>query len=366
MASYICGMKRGYVPLVFGCMSMLLLACQTESPPFRYPLRTISSTKIWDRAFHNAFVDMIDFKGELLCTFREGDGHVTGRKGKIRVLRSVDGQEWKPIGLLSQKGIDLRNAKFSIRPDSLLMLTGLGTDYRGKVFEWYTWVAYSEDGRNWTPPRRVRGIPSNNWFYELTWQDSFAYAIPMMAGADPLSGIVQSRERQMALFRTADGMNYEQIGDPFDLSPLVGEALVRFRPDRKMFVLIRDGGGHSVSAYYGHGNPPYDSLSILPLDHGLGGPNLAYLPNHTWLLGTREWPEERPDCLNEAVTVFMQLHENGSYRRLFVLPSEGDTAYPGMVIRGDHLHITYYSGHEGWPSIYYSQVDLDSIYTWQQ
>lgn len=358
-------MKKGYILLGFGLVITLLLSCQEEKPPFSYPLRTISSEKIWDRAFHNAFVDLIDFKGQLLCTFREGDGHVTGKKGKIRILSSTDGEKWSSLALLRKKGIDLRNGKFSIRPDGTLMLTGLGTDYRGKVYEWFTWVAYSEDGRTWTPPRRVRGIPSNNWFYDLTWQDSFGYAIPMIAGTDPLTGVVLSRQRYMALFSTRDGMNYEQVGNPFDLSPLVGEALVRFTPDKKMFLLIRDGGGHSVSGYYGSGSPPYDSLTILPLDHGLGGPNLLYLPNQTWLLGTREWPEERPDCLNEAVTVFMQLQEDGTYQRLFVLPSEGDTAYPGLVLKDSMLHIAYYSGHEGWPSIYYSSVALDSIYSWQ-
>lgn len=358
-------MKRGYVLLSLGLMTILLLTCQAERPPFTYPLRTVPSVKIWDRAFHNAFVDMIGFQGQLLCAFREGDGHVTGKKGKIRILSSKDGAKWRSISLLRKKGIDLRNAKFSMRPDSMLVLTGLGTDYRGEVYEWYTWVAYSQDGRHWSPPRRVRGIPSNNWFYDLTWQDSFGYAIPMIAGTDPQTGIVQSRQRRMALFRTADGMNYEQVGDTLALSPLVGEALVRFKPNKEMFILIRDGGGHSVSGYYGKGKPPYDSLHLMPLDHGLGGPNLVYLPNHSWLLGTREWPEERLDCLNEAVTVFMQLEENGAYRRLFVLPSEGDTAYPGLLVRDHTLHITYYSGHEGWPSIYYSQVALDSIFAWQ-
>lgn len=344
---------------------MLLSACQADSPPFSYPLRTIPSEKIWDRAFHNAFVDMIDFQGKLLCAFREGDGHVTGKKGKIRILSSDDGTKWQAISLIKKKGIDLRNAKFSIRPDGMLMVTGLAADYRGAVYEWYTWVAFSADGRDWSPPRRVRGIPSNNWFYDLAWQDGFGYALPMMAGSDPLTGVVQSRKRSMALFRTKDGMNYEQMGDTLALSPLVAEAQVRFKPNRDMFMLVRDGGGHSVSGYYGTAHPPYDSLRLLPFAHGLGGPNLLYLPNQTWLLGTREWPEDRPDCQNEPVTVFMQLEEDGSYRRLFVLPSEGDTAYPGLVVRQEVLHIAYYSGHEGWPSIYYSQVALDSIYAWQ-
>ncbi len=357
--------KQVYSYLYISILLCLLFSCQqAEKVPFSYPLRTVESKKIWDRAFHNAFVDLIYFKGNLLCTFREGDGHVTGKKGKIRVLQSSDGEEWKSLALLTKAGIDLRNAKFSVRPDSLLMLTGLGTDYRKAVYEWFTWVSYSADGETWTPPRRVRGIPSNNWFYDLSWQGEFGYAMPLMAGTDPLSGKVQGGKRRMALFRTSDGMNYEQWTDTLALSPLVGEALVRFKADRSLFLLIRDGGGHSVSAYYGSAEPPYDSLSIAPFDHGLGGPNLLLLPDQTWLLGTREWPEERLDCLNERLTVFMRVEEDGQYRRLFVLPSEGDTAYPGLAIVGNQLHISYYSGHEGWPSIYYTQVPLDSLYTW--
>lgn len=357
--------KQAYSILYISFLLGLLFSCQgEEKPPFSYPLRTVESEKIWDRAFHNAFVDLIYFKGKLLCTFREGDGHVTGKKGKIRVLQSSDGTAWKSLALLTKDGIDLRNAKFSVRPDSLLVLTGLGTDYRKAVYEWFTWVSYSEDGSVWTPPRRVRGIPSNNWFYDLTWQGGFGYAIPLIAGTDPLSGKVQGGKRRMALFRTADGMNYEQWTDTFALSPLVGEALVRFKPDSTLFLLIRDGGAHSVSGYYGSAVPPYDTLSIVPFDHGLGGPNLLLLPDQSWLLGTREWPEERLDCLNERLTVFMRVEEDGRYRRLFVLPSEGDTAYPGLAIVGDQLHIAYYSGHEGWPSIYYSQVSLGNLYTW--
>ena len=264
---------------------LCLFACtREEKPPFSYPLRTIESKKIWDRAFHNAFVDLIAFRGQLLCAFREGDGHVTGKKGKIRILASDDGKHWRPISLLKKEGIDLRNAKFSIRPDSMLVLTGLGTDYQGEVYEWYTWVAYSEDGKTWTPPRRTRGIPSNNWFYDLNWQGDYAYALPMITGTDPVTGIVQSRQRTMALFRSKDGMNFSQIGDTLAISPLVGEALIRFKPDSSLFFLIRDGGGHSVTGYYGTAKPPYDSLHPLPLDHGLGGPNLILLPDQSWLL----------------------------------------------------------------------------------
>ena len=47
---------------------------------------------IWDKAPHNAFTDLMRFKGQWYCAFREGKGHVCD-EGKLRVIRSTDGRE---------------------------------------------------------------------------------------------------------------------------------------------------------------------------------------------------------------------------------------------------------------------------------
>ena len=46
----------------------------------------ISVRKIWDRAPHNAFTDLVRFQGKWFCTFREGERHAGGRRGQLRVL----------------------------------------------------------------------------------------------------------------------------------------------------------------------------------------------------------------------------------------------------------------------------------------
>src|SRR5688572_8093259 len=68
--------------------------------------------KIWDAGKHNAFTDLIRFKDRWYCTFREADAHVGG-DGKLRVLVSADGAKWESAALLEEKGIDLRDPKFS-------------------------------------------------------------------------------------------------------------------------------------------------------------------------------------------------------------------------------------------------------------
>ena len=77
--------------------------------------------KIWDAGEHNAFTDLVHFKGSWFCTFREAEGHVGG-DGKSRVLGSKNGQKWESLALIAEAGIDLRDPKFSLTPDKRLMI----------------------------------------------------------------------------------------------------------------------------------------------------------------------------------------------------------------------------------------------------
>src|SRR5258705_12334682 len=56
--------------------------------------------KIWDHAPHNAFTDLIRFKGNWFCVFREGQAHVSA-DGALRVITSKDAQTWTSAALLT-------------------------------------------------------------------------------------------------------------------------------------------------------------------------------------------------------------------------------------------------------------------------
>src|SRR3954465_5384776 len=94
--------------------------------------RVLSVSKIWDQGKHNAFTDLIRFKGAWFCAFRESDAHVGG-DGKIRILTSVDGAKWSSAAALQEQGVDLRDPKLSITPDKRLMLVMGGSIYEGKT-----------------------------------------------------------------------------------------------------------------------------------------------------------------------------------------------------------------------------------------
>jgi hypothetical protein len=128
----------------------------------------LSVKRIWHSGQHNAFTDLIHYKGQWFCTFRESQAHVGGN-GKIRVLASKDGESWTPAGLVAEDGIDLRDPKLSIAPDSRLMLSLGGSVYEGKTLkERQSRVSLSSDGTNWSAPEKI--LKKGDWLWRVTWQ----------------------------------------------------------------------------------------------------------------------------------------------------------------------------------------------------
>src|SRR5262249_14331196 len=111
---------------------LLLLAPGAAFPPpaqAQAP-KLVSVTKIWDQAPHSAFTDLIRWRGKWYCVFREAEAHVGG-DGKLRLLESGDGKSWRPVALLAEEGIDLRDPHLSITPDDRLMIVAGGSVYGG-------------------------------------------------------------------------------------------------------------------------------------------------------------------------------------------------------------------------------------------
>ena len=63
---------------------------QTHAAPPQAEL--ISVKTIRDRAPHNGFTDLVRFRDQLFCCFREGLDHVGG-EGVILILSSKDGEQ---------------------------------------------------------------------------------------------------------------------------------------------------------------------------------------------------------------------------------------------------------------------------------
>jgi hypothetical protein len=317
----------------------------------------VSVTKVWDRAPHNAFTDLIRWRGRWYLTFREADAHVGG-DGKLRVLTSADGAAWESAALVAEEGIDLRDPKLSVTPDDRLMIVAGGSVYRGKeLLGRQPRVTFSHDGRAWTPPRRV--LAEGEWLWRVTWHEGRAYGVSYNAAARltpaareaakssrPVSA--EPADWKLKLVVSEDGITYETVAH-LGVPGHPNETTLRFRPDGTMLALVRREGGDTFG-WIGTSKPPYRDWTWHQTKHRLGGPNFVGLPDGRLWAVSRSYP-------GGAKTVLARM-TGDSYEPVLTLPSGGDTSYAGLVWHDRLLWVSYYSSHEGKSSIYMAKVRL--------
>ncbi len=335
--------------------SFLLTALAAQAAAPAAP-EILSVKKIWNAGAHNAFTDLIRWHDQWWCTFREADDHVGG-DGAIRVLVSTDGEHWDSAARLTERGIDLRDPKFSLTPDGRMMLNCGGSVYVGKKgIGKRSRVMFSTDGRTWTAPQPI--LPEWDWNWRVTWHEGVAYAAVYHATTATNE---TGPEWTVSIYRGTDGVNWDLL-KKLDVTGRPNETTLRFAPNGDMIALVRR-EADDKHGYVGHAAPPYRDWTWQVSNHRFGGQNLILLPDGRWIVGTRDYTGITP-TLNDgkpnsgARTMLAELKADGTLAPLVTLPSGGDTSYPGLVWHEGVLWVSYYSSHEGKTSIYLARVKL--------
>jgi hypothetical protein len=308
--------------------------------------------RIWDQAPHNAFPDLLHWRGRWWCSLREGDAHVGGADGAVRVLSSLDGAGWEPVARIAETDTDLRDPRLSVTPDGRLMMVCGGSVYLGtkQLQGRRPRVFFSHDGRSWTEPRPVLG--EGEWLWRVTWHDGIAYGT---AFAESPAG--PTGERTLVLYRSRDGVAWERIM-PLAVPGRPSEATVRFDAAGRMYVVARREGGDRLG-WFGQAAPPYREWHWQTSNRRFGGPNLEVLPRGgSWVLGTRDYAPTQPGVKPGEAMLLATLDAAGISAPLVTLPSGGDCSYPGMAWHEGVLWVAYYSSHEGKAAIYLAQVRI--------
>lgn len=300
--------------------------------------RLLDVRKIWDRAPHNAFTDLIRFRGRWLCVFREGGGHVS-HDGKVRVLASKDGKDWTSAALLTTPSAavpDLRDPKITTMGDGRLLMTAAAANRQAgaKALRTYAWT--SADGKEWGQPAPIGD--AGFWLWRVTWHKEWGYTV----GYD---------RRTTRLYRTRDGRRFETLVEKLFDKGYPNESSLLFQADGTCRCLLRR-DGRPNTAMLGTARPPYKQWTWQSLGKRIGGPRLIELPDGRLLAGGRRYD-------GGARTSLMWLDAKApSLRELLRLPSGGDTSYPGLVMHEGALWVSYYSSHEGKARIYLARVKL--------
>jgi len=318
--------------LLIGALT-LAAAARADEP------RLVSVAKIWDQGKHNAFTDLIRWRGKWYCTFREAEAHVGG-DGKLRLLESDDGKSWTSVALVAEAGIDLRDPHLSVTPDDRLMLVAGGSVYQGgtKLLGRQPRVTFSADGRTWTAPQRV--LTEGDWLWRVIWHDGKAYGVAYRSGDAP--------DWAIRLVASDDGVKFTDVA-PLKVPGRPNETTLRFLADGTMMAMVRREGGDTFG-WLGTSRAPYQEWQWHETKHRFGGPNFLQLPDGALWGVSRSYP-------GGAKTVLARM-TRATYEPVLTFPSGGDTSYAGLVWHDGLLWVSYYSSHEGRTSIYLAQVEL--------
>ncbi len=304
----------------------------------------VESRRIWDKAKHNAFTDLLRHKNRWYCVFREGTAHVSP-DGALRVIVSDDGETWESLALITSAEYDLRDAKLTTTPDGRLMLNGAGmiadADVRYYSMVWFS----SDDGRTWTKGRQI-GDPGF-WLWRTQWHDDMAYSMGYSTDRE-------RTQRKLRLYRSKDGGKFETLVEQLSAPAGCGEDTILFMKDQSALCLLRHETGDRM-AQLGTASQPYTNWKWRDLNLRIGGPNMIQLPDGRILAATRLYRGGARTSLSWLDP------DNGKLTEVLKLPSGGDTSYAGLVLHEGLLWVSYYSSHEAKTSIYLAKVRIPEV-----
>lgn len=298
--------------------------------------------KIWDAAPHNAFTDLAFYHGYWYCVFREGAKHVSP-DGKLRVIRSKDGEVWKSAALISDPRGDLRDAKLAINNrDELVLVGAVALDpAQGSKHKHQSIVWFSRDGRKWSKPKDV--ADPDYWLWRVTFTKDLGLGIGYTTNVPP-------EQRAIRLYSSADqGRTFSTLVEKLEPTGYPNETAIRFHADGTALCLLRRDPG---TGYVGTARAPYRDWTWRELDRRIGGPNFIELPDGRFVAAVR-----LHDGRTRTSLAWLD-PEKGTVTEFIVLPSGGDSSYAGMVLRGGELWVSYYSSHEGKTSIYLARLKV--------
>tara|TARA_R110000822_G_scaffold168554_2_gene308611 strand:+ start:16069 stop:17118 length:1050 start_codon:yes stop_codon:yes gene_type:complete len=322
---------------------------------------SINVIKIYDTGEYASFTDLLRFNNAFYCSFRVGAKHAGYEDyGKVRIIKSTDGINWKSIALMELNNLDLRDPKLSVTPDGRIMviLAGAVFDKDNQVKDLYPMVSFSNhNGVKFDNPRKV-GLdpaiqPSKDWLWRVTWYDNIGYGINYQLKTNNKDRSKLDKDAWLLyLLKTNNGKSFEKVSQ-LEVDYLPNESTIRFDKHKNMYVLVRRESGDKMGVL-AKSSYPYTDWNYTDLDFRLGGPNFLFLNDNELVIGTRKYGEK--NSTNLLVT-----NLDGKVLKEVGLPSGGDTSYPGMVIFDKTLWVSFYSTHEGKPNIYLAQLPLNSL-----
>ncbi len=301
-------------------------------------LRVLNIKRISKPAAHCAFTDLLEnpfdkSRKTLMCCYRQATNHISA-DGVIIVLTldKVSFQVRHRI-IIRENNADLRDPKFSYDGSRLLLTTyAKSFPESGKLVTKMV-TNFSTTGLSWSAGNS-HGKPGW-WLWNHTWYNSEAYGFAYNRRANSVSLCKGDPTRSMHVHKAeAFCLDKHDKGYP-------NESTILFDNEGTASVFLRR-DADTFSAQFGTSKPPYTKWHWHDLGIYIGGPAAVALNGNLYIVAGRhiDWESHQ-----FTTKIWLFNSKTKILSELQTLPSGGDTSYPGLVIEGDNLYVSYYSSH---------------------
>ena len=297
--------------------------------------------QVFNNDEHNAFTDLIWFKGHIYLTFRScPDGHMVFPTSRIIVLKSSSGKEWSQVHSFSVKNRDTRDPHFAQLNGELFVYTG--TWYCGpnkpqvrNINQMLGYGVRTKDGAHWSTAFLLEGT-----YGHYVWRTATNGNRIYMCGrrtrdfAEPSTIQERAKIMQSQLLASDDGKRFTPVGT---FQEEDGDETAFMFNDKGVITAVARRGRDSAELI--SLSRTFQVTSRQTLDRYIGGPFLGRFGDHTLVAGR--------NIVNGAPKLVVCELLRGKLRNLCELPSGGDCSYPGMIqLCPGCVLVSYYSSHE--------------------
>lgn len=288
---------------------------------------------------HDGMSDLTRWRGELWLANVASPWHFASRESRIVLRRSRDGHHWKEVTAFAAHDVDVRDPKLAVIRGRLHVYWLQNRGFP-EPSPYATFVSTSPEGRHWQAPMAVE---PRGW---LLWRPQ------TLDGVNYYVTAYWHRHGRAALFRSTDGLRWEHVSD-IATQAHVDETGFTFVGDRIVATARLEGvgprpwvGDPRGATVIATATPPYRRwTSVVDMTARLDGPCLFAWAGQAYAVA-------RYDALPQKSVVGSILSRKrtalyrvglGGLRLLTLLPSAGDTSYPGVAMARSDLLISYYT-----------------------
>ncbi|MEJ5362389.1 MAG: sialidase family protein [Spirochaetota bacterium] len=318
---------------------------------------------------HNSNTDLIYHEGYFYCIHAQTKWHLFDNNGYLLIRRSADAKTWQDVAKLVVGGKDVRDPKFAVIKNKLFVYFLVNEKFDPSPHT--TYWSLTKDGLNWSIPEEltaitvyhrtqkgVQKVTQGGWnLWRPKTRDNKIWHV-IASGKKPLllpTG--QPAETDVStitvLLSSTDGLVWKEVSEVYTAYGN-GEPELEFLPDGSIIATLRCGS--LGTGGYEFGNPtgnttiaiaqkPYTKWSYAhSFITRLDGATLFSINGRIFAAG-RNHLGPRFDMGNHVAKKRTGIYEVLPDRliHLFDLPSNGDTAYTGVVVKDGKVYVSYYT-----------------------